>query len=181
MLRCVHTWRLEEIRIANFNLDLKVVANSTVWSFELPSTIITSKSLKVCPDRSESNLGRYLASFKVGIMIEKKGLFINLLYNEFMITREQVYEQLKTVMDPELHVDIVSLGLIYSVTVEKCHVKIVMTLTTPGCPLAPEIDRLVREAIKPLGDCVVEIELVWEPAWSKDKMSEEARLTLGMI
>jgi len=98
-----------------------------------------------------------------------------------MITNEQVREKLKTVMDPELFVDIVSLGLIYSVTVLQHHIKITMTLTTPGCPLAPEIDKLVREALKPLGEYEIELELVWEPAWTKDKMSEEARLQLGMI
>jgi len=99
----------------------------------------------------------------------------------FMITSEMVYEQLKTVMDPELHIDIVGLGLIYDVLVTKDRIKVVMTLTTPGCPLAGEIDRLVKEAVKPLGDCEIEIELVWEPAWSREMMSEEAKLVLGMI
>ena len=98
-----------------------------------------------------------------------------------MITKDQVYEQLKTVMDPELHIDIVGLGLIYDVLVTKDRIKVVMTLTTPGCPLAGEIDRLVKEAVKPLGDCEIEIELVWEPAWSREMMSEEAKLVLGMI
>ena len=98
-----------------------------------------------------------------------------------MITSEMVYEQLKTVMDPELHIDIVGLGLIYDVLVTKDRIKVVMTLTTPGCPLAGEIDRLVKEAIKPLGDCEIEIELVWEPAWSREMMSEEAKLVLGMV
>lgn len=98
-----------------------------------------------------------------------------------MVTNEQVFDRLKTVMDPELHVDIVSLGLIYDVLVRGKKIKITMTLTTPGCPLAPEIDRLVREAIKPLGEYVIELDLVWEPAWSKDRMSEEARLQLGMV
>lgn len=98
-----------------------------------------------------------------------------------MLTKEQVYTQLKTVMDPELHIDIVSLGLIYDVVVKGKGIKVVMTLTTPGCPLAPEIDRLVRQAIKPLGEYEIELELVWEPAWTKDKMSEEARLSLGIL
>jgi len=98
-----------------------------------------------------------------------------------MITKDQVYEQLKTVMDPELHIDIVGLGLIYDVLVTKDRIKVVMTLTTPGCPLAGEIDRLVKEAVKPLGDCEIEIELVWEPAWSREMMSEEAKLVMGMI
>jgi metal-sulfur cluster biosynthetic enzyme len=98
-----------------------------------------------------------------------------------MITPEQVYTQLKTVMDPELHVNIVDLGLIYDVKVRKDKIIVIMTLTTPGCPLAPEIDRLVREAIKPLGDYKIDLELVWEPALTKDRMSEEAKLQLGMI
>ena len=108
-----------------------------------------------------------------------------------MITSEMVYERLKTVMDPELHVNIVDLGLIYNVQcpTPACagrvngqqKIKVIMTLTTPGCPLAPEIDRLVREAIKPLGEYTIELELVWEPAWTKDRMSEEAKLQLGMV
>lgn len=98
-----------------------------------------------------------------------------------MITKQLVFEKLKTVMDPELFIDIVSLGLIYDVIVKEKLIKVVMTLTTPGCPLAPEIDRLVREAIKPLGEYEVELELVWEPAWTKDRMSEEAKLQLGML
>lgn len=98
-----------------------------------------------------------------------------------MTIKRRVYERLATVMDPELHVDIVSLGLIYDVAVSKRRIKVTMTLTTPGCPLAPEIDRLVREAIKPLGEYEIVLELVWEPAWSKERMSEEAKLQLNMI
>lgn len=98
-----------------------------------------------------------------------------------MTITEQVMEKLSKVMDPELHIDIVSLGLIYDVKVTGEKIKVTMTLTTPGCPLAPEIDRLVRQAIKPLGEYEIAIELVWEPAWSKERMSEEAKLKLGMI
>ncbi len=84
-------------------------------------------------------------------------------------------------MDPELHVDIVSLGLIYDVKASGKQIKVIMTLTTPGCPLAPLIDKLVRGAIKPLGDYEIDLELVWEPAWTKERMSEEAKLKLGMV
>lgn len=98
-----------------------------------------------------------------------------------MTIKRRVYERLATVMDPELHIDIVSLGLIYDVAVSKRRIKVTMTLTTPGCPLAPEIDRLVREAIQPLGEYEIVLELVWEPAWSKERMSEEAKLQLNMI
>jgi metal-sulfur cluster biosynthetic enzyme len=97
-----------------------------------------------------------------------------------MMTKELVLEKLKSVMDPELHVDIVSLGLIYDVEITDNSIKVIMTLTTPGCPLAPEIDRLVRQALKPLGEYNIELELVWEPAWTKERMSEEAKLKLGI-
>lgn len=97
-----------------------------------------------------------------------------------MITKKSVVEALKTVMDPELHINIVDLGLIYSVTVRQCHIKVVMTLTTPGCPLAPVIDKLIKNALAKLKPESVEVELVWEPAWSVRRMSEEGRLQLGM-
>ncbi|MFH1244653.1 MAG: iron-sulfur cluster assembly protein [bacterium] len=98
-----------------------------------------------------------------------------------MITTKQVYAQLSTVMDPELNVDIVGLGLIYGVTVLQCHIKIIMTLTTPGCLLSGVIDQLIRKSLSPLGAKKIELRLVWEPAWSKDKMSDEAKLMLGML
>lgn len=102
-----------------------------------------------------------------------------------MITKEQVYDRLKKVMDPELFIDIVSLGLIYNVKIEgKSGIEkivVTMTLTTPGCPLAPVIDNLIREAISPLKPNKIELILVWEPAWTKDLMSDEAKLQLGVV
>ncbi len=100
---------------------------------------------------------------------------------ETMITREQVEERLKTVMDPELHVDIVSLGLVYKVEVKDSVIKVEMTLTTPGCPLAPVIEQLIQDALAPLSADEVVLKLVWEPAWSKELMSEECRLQLGIV
>lgn len=97
-----------------------------------------------------------------------------------MITKVKVMEKLAKVMDPELHIDIVSLGLIYEVKVKGRKVKVEMTLTTPGCPLAPIIDRMIKEALEPLGS-EVELELVWDPPWTKDMMNEEARVKLGML
>ncbi len=98
------------------------------------------------------------------------------------ITKAQVYERLRTVTDPELNIDIVSLGLIYDVKPGKTGlVRVEMTLTTPGCPLAPVIDRMVKEALEPLGVKGVEIDLIWDPPWTKDMMSEEGRLRLGMV
>ena len=108
-----------------------------------------------------------------------------------MITKEQVLAQLATVMDPELHIDIVSLGLIHEVYVRqhvststRQHVNIKMTLTTPGCPLAPVIDTMAKDAIAKLPGLSrqdIAVELAWEPAWSVDLMTEEAMLQLGMI
>lgn len=99
-----------------------------------------------------------------------------------------VYEKLRKVMDPELHIDIVSLGLIYDVSVEekggKVSVHVLMTLTTPGCPLASMIENLVKKAassVKGIDKENVSLEITFEPAWSVDKMSEEARLGLGML
>jgi len=91
-----------------------------------------------------------------------------------------VMEKLKTVLDPELLVDIVSLGLIYSVKVSQGHIYIVMTLTTPGCPLVSVIDERIRKALAEYKDFKIVIDLVWEPAWNKTMMSQEAKLQLGV-
>lgn len=101
-------------------------------------------------------------------------------YTVDMVTKEQVSALLATVMDPELHIDIVSLGLIYEVNIKDGEIMVVMTLTTPGCPLAPVIDQMIREALSPL-DCKVILELVWDPPWTQDMMSEEGKLQLGML
>lgn len=101
-----------------------------------------------------------------------------------MVTDKQVKERLSTVMDPELDIDIVSLGLIYDVEIKKGRVKVIMTLTTPGCPLAPVIDRMVKETvaeIEGVEEEQVKTELVWDPPWTKEMMTEEARLRLGII
>lgn len=97
-----------------------------------------------------------------------------------MITKEMVMEKLSKVMDPELHIDIVSLGLIYKVKANDKKITVTMTLTTPGCPLAPVIDKLIKKALAPLKASEVVLDLVWEPAWTKERMSEEAKLQLGM-
>ena len=90
---------------------------------------------------------------------------------------------LKTVYDPEIPVDIFELGLIYKIDVEDDRtVKIDMTLTAPGCPVAGEMPGWVADAIEPLpGVRHVNVELVWEPQWGMDMMSDEARLELGFM
>ncbi|MFC6180535.1 metal-sulfur cluster assembly factor [Lactiplantibacillus daowaiensis] len=91
-------------------------------------------------------------------------------------------DALKTVIDPELGVDIVSLGLIYDVTNDdQGHCLVTMTLTMMGCPLTDVLANGITDALKALpGVNEVEINLVWEPAWSIARMSRAARLTLGV-
>lgn len=103
---------------------------------------------------------------------------------------DQVRQQLAQVMDPELGIDILSLGLVYDVQVDTSSespaepiVTITMTLTTPGCPLAPVIDEMVRSSVSLLdwveSDQDIEIVLTFDPPWVPDMMSEAARAELG--
>ena len=89
---------------------------------------------------------------------------------------------LKTVFDPEIPADIYELGLIYKVEIsDERAVDVTMTLTTPNCPAAGELPTMVENAVASVpGVGVVNINLVWEPAWSPDRMSDEARLVLNM-
>jgi metal-sulfur cluster biosynthetic enzyme len=95
-------------------------------------------------------------------------------------TREQVLDALKQVYDPEIPVDVVNLGLVYDVTVKKGWVAVRMTMTSRGCPagdyLAGEVKRVVAELP---GVEAVDVELVWDPPWSPELMSEEGKRTLG--
>lgn len=96
---------------------------------------------------------------------------------------EKVVQVLKTIYDPEIPVDIYELGLIYDVFVnENYDVKILMTLTTPNCPVAESLPMEVEERIKSI-DMVkdAEVEMTFDPPWSQDLMSEEAKLELGML
>ncbi|MCC2590461.1 SUF system Fe-S cluster assembly protein [Chryseobacterium sp. MFBS3-17] len=96
---------------------------------------------------------------------------------------EKIIFALKTVYDPEIPVDIYELGLIYDVQIsDEGNVKVVMTLTTPNCPVAESLPAEVREkvsAVRGVGE--VDLELTFEPSWNKDMMSEEARFELGMF
>lgn len=97
--------------------------------------------------------------------------------------REQVLEALKTVRDPEIPVNLVDLGLIYELIVNKDGVIYVeMTLTTPACPVAGALPGQVRDAISAVpGVQEARVKLVWTPPWDKNRMSEEAKLELGLI
>lgn len=98
-----------------------------------------------------------------------------------MMVEDKIREALRKVMDPELGVSIVDLGLIYDIRYEAGEAEVEMTLTSPGCPLAPIIDKKVREALAGVPEIEhLEIELVWDPPWSKELISDELRAELGL-
>lgn len=95
-------------------------------------------------------------------------------------TGESVREVLRAVFDPELHMSIVDLGLVYGVTVEGTKVDVKMTLTSPGCPYGPYLLHQVKDTVLTLkGITDANVEVVWDPPWGPDKMTEEVRLELG--
>ncbi len=102
------------------------------------------------------------------------------------IVEDSVYAALRQVHDPELSVNIVDLGLVYQVAIReaegKSNVHVKMTMTSPACPAAPEIIQQAREVLEDLGEQVgqIDVELVMDPPWTPDRMTEEARDELGM-
>ncbi len=96
---------------------------------------------------------------------------------------EKIVKVLKTIFDPEIPVDIYELGLIYDVFVnEDYDVKILMTLTPPNCPVAETLPMEVEEKVKSIDEVKsAEVEITFDPPWSQDLMSEEAKLELGML
>ena len=98
-----------------------------------------------------------------------------------MVEKEQVIETLEKVMDPEINYDVWSLGLIYNIDIEGSKVKILMTFTTPMCPYGPALMDDIRRnvsAVDGVGEVV--IELTFNPVWGPDKMTEEAKIALGI-
>tara|TARA_Y100000590_G_scaffold394594_1_gene473871 strand:- start:245 stop:547 length:303 start_codon:yes stop_codon:yes gene_type:complete len=96
--------------------------------------------------------------------------------------KKKVIEQIKKIYDPEIPVNIYELGLIYKIeVVEKNKVDIDMTLTSPNCPVAESLPKEVKDNIMKIdGVSDVNLNLVWEPPWSKDRMSEAAKLELNL-
>ena len=96
---------------------------------------------------------------------------------------EKIVKELKSIFDPEIPVDIYELGLIYDVFVnEDNEVKILMTLTSPNCPVAESLPKEVEEKIRSIDEVkTAEVEITFEPPWTKDLMSEEAKLELGFL
>jgi metal-sulfur cluster biosynthetic enzyme len=105
-------------------------------------------------------------------------MFVNSLE---MVTIEEVNDALREVIDPELGLDFVELGLIYGIEVTpEGAVKVTYTLTTPGCPIGPQVEEQIGEFVSEIeGVTGVSSELVFAPAWSTDRMSEDAKFALG--
>lgn len=105
---------------------------------------------------------------------------LNIIENETL--REQVTEQLETVIDPELGIDIVNIGLVYDVILYEgniCEVRI--TLTTMGCPFAEVIKENIEEAVHRVPDISeVQVKLVWYPSWTPNRLSKYAKIALGI-
>lgn len=102
--------------------------------------------------------------------------------NEFLELEERVITMLKTVFDPEIPVNIYDLGLIYRIEATDGNVEIDMTLTAPNCPAAEFIMEDVQQKVESVeGVKSVKVNLVFEPEWDRDRMSEEAKLELGML
>lgn len=98
-----------------------------------------------------------------------------------MVKRNDVIKALKRVTDPELGVDIWSLGLVYDISIEEETVKIRMTFTSPMCPLGPFIIEGVKTEVSAVrGVKDVEVDITFDPLWTPDRMSEEIRATLGL-
>jgi FeS assembly SUF system protein len=103
--------------------------------------------------------------------------------DNFLQLETEIVKVLKTVFDPEIPVNVYDLGLIYEIDVqENNNVLIRMTLTAPNCPMADDVVRDVRDRVKSIPTVAeVEVILTWDPAWTKEMMSEEALLELGML
>jgi FeS assembly SUF system protein len=97
--------------------------------------------------------------------------------------RDRVIAALRTVYDPEIPLNLYDLGLIYGIDIEQGNrVIIKMTLTTPHCPVAESMPGRVESVLRKIDDIKdVEVNLVWDPPWNQDHMSDEAKLTLGLI
>ena len=99
-----------------------------------------------------------------------------------LINKEEIIACIKTVMDPEIPVNLYDLGLIYSIENNDNNILIEMTLTNPNCPVAGQMPKNVAKSIEQIdGLRSIEVKLVWTPTWSKDLMSEDAKLALDIF
>lgn len=99
-----------------------------------------------------------------------------------MATRERIRDILRQVIDPEIGINIVDLGLVYSAEETDSHIHISMTMTTAACPMGDMLKNQARDAVKKgFPDKSVDVELVWQPEWSPEMMSDEAKRRLGRL
>ena len=121
--------------------------------------------------------------FAQGDFKQLHNLYIYMTQQEKTTIEERIVDVLKTVYDPEIPVNIYDLGLIYEIQADADGVVFVkMTLTAPNCPIADEVVAQVQEAVADVpGVKEVQVDLVFEPEWTTDRMSEEAKLELGML
>jgi FeS assembly SUF system protein len=103
--------------------------------------------------------------------------------NKIILLKEAIIAALKTIYDPEIPVNIYDLGLIYEIEVDReNNVVVSMTLTAPGCPVAQTFPQIVEDNVRSVpGVNEAKVELVWEPPWTQDNMSEAAKLALGLL
>ena len=107
---------------------------------------------------------------------------LNNIVSKNFITEEEIISCIKTVMDPEIPVNLYDLGLIYSIKNTDNNLLIEMTLTNPNCPVAGQMPENIAKSIEQInGLKSIEVKLVWEPAWNKDLMSEDAKLALDIF
>ncbi len=98
-----------------------------------------------------------------------------------MVSKEEVMKALEQVMDPELGIDVVNLGLVYKVKIDGNFVEVDLTLTSPGCPVAPQILAQAEEEVRKVkGISNVKVQFVFDPPWTPEKMSPDAKMLLGI-
>ena len=155
------------------------------------------KIKKGTPVKITQSLGGYFTLYVNGNLVKLDGKDAEAIGQKIAAKPESVYskefdenliwDQLKTCYDPEIPVNVVDLGLIYdlqyeNISKEEYYVKIKMTLTAPGCGMGPAIAADVEQKVKGLHFVKdVLVELVWDPIWNQDMMTEEAKLKLGMM
>ena len=115
----------------------------------------------------------------------KNGSFFRQFNNKLshtLISEEDIIKCIKTVMDPEIPVNLYDLGLIYSIKINENNVVVEMTLTNPNCPVAGQMPKNVGKSIENIkGLKSIEVKLVWEPTWNKSLMSDDAKLALDIF
>ena len=172
-------------------MNKEFILQSDVEVFSVPDGVKTLL-IKGTPGIITQSLGDNFTIVVEGNMYQVKGIDAEAIGEEKQLVvsnnfanEEEVWNMLQTCYDPEIPVNIVDLGLVYDCTVkeskEGVNVSIKMTLTAPGCGMGPVIADEVKEKVSSLhGTNNVEVELVWEPQWNQDMMSDAAKLQLGL-